>query len=242
MSSALVRSIRSAAGRLAPGARRAYSILPRDLEEAAAAARSRYPARRAHPPEPAKPAEAVAKPSEPAGAATEGGAAAEAAADAGAASGGVASAAGSAISEAQRRSIEGARIATDWMFPWERRQMSGEPGGLRTWEKIYWGVFVMGLGFILINRLAPEDAEKAAKEAERERAKKEKRRERARAVLAGAAFSGIEEDPFEGMEPAEIEKIVKEVAKESGASEDDPFEGMSPEEIDAYLEKQKAAA
>lgn len=238
MSSALIRSIRCAGSRLAPAVRRAHSTLPGDLEEAAAAARKGYPTRRATPPEPVKPAEPVAAPSE---SAAEGGAVAEAAVDASAASG-AASGAASTMAEAQRRTIEGARIATDWMFPWERRQMSGDTGGLRTWEKIYWGVFVMGLGLLLVNRLAPENAEKAEKEAERERKKKEQRRERARAVLAGAAFSGIEEDPFEGMEPAEIEKIVKEVAKESGASVDDPFEGMSPEEIDAYLDKQKTVA
>ena len=38
-----------------------------------------------------------------------------------------------------------------WMFPWERRQLQG--GALRWWEKVYWGVFVVGISLILFNRL-----------------------------------------------------------------------------------------
>jgi hypothetical protein len=41
--------------------------------------------------------------------------------------------------------------ATPWMFPWERRQLQG--GALRWWEKMYWGVFVVGISLILFNRL-----------------------------------------------------------------------------------------
>ena len=37
------------------------------------------------------------------------------------------------------------------MFPWERRQLMG--GDLRWWEKMYWGVFVVGIALILFNRL-----------------------------------------------------------------------------------------
>ena len=42
-----------------------------------------------------------------------------------------------------------------WMFPWERRQLlGGEDGkGLRTWEKLYWGVFVTAISVFLFSRL-----------------------------------------------------------------------------------------
>ena len=42
-----------------------------------------------------------------------------------------------------------------WMFPWERRQLRGaEDGkGLRTWEKLYWGVFVTAISVFLFSRL-----------------------------------------------------------------------------------------
>lgn len=44
---------------------------------------------------------------------------------------------------------------TPWMFPWERRQLRGaEDGkGLRTWEKLYWGVFVTAISVFLFSRL-----------------------------------------------------------------------------------------
>ncbi len=42
------------------------------------------------------------------------------------------------------------------MFPWERRQLQG--GELRWWEKMYWGVFVVGIALILFNRLEWEKA------------------------------------------------------------------------------------
>ena len=42
--------------------------------------------------------------------------------------------------------------ATAWMFPWERRQMEGR-GPLRTWEKVYWGVFVTAMALFLFSRL-----------------------------------------------------------------------------------------
>lgn len=43
-----------------------------------------------------------------------------------------------------------------WMLPWERRQLQG--GALRWWEKMYWGVFVVGLSLILFNRIEWEKA------------------------------------------------------------------------------------
>ena len=46
-------------------------------------------------------------------------------------------------------------VHTPWMFPWERRQLRGaEDGkGLRTWEKLYWGVFVSAISVYLFSRL-----------------------------------------------------------------------------------------
>jgi hypothetical protein len=39
------------------------------------------------------------------------------------------------------------------MLPWERRQMDGGAKPLRTWEKLYWGVFVTALAGLLFSRL-----------------------------------------------------------------------------------------
>ena len=49
--------------------------------------------------------------------------------------------------------------ATAWMFPWERRQMGGEGTPLRTWERLYWGVFVMAIAIYLFSRLQAAPAE-----------------------------------------------------------------------------------
>ena len=49
--------------------------------------------------------------------------------------------------------------ATAWMFPWERRQMGGEGTPLRTWERLYWGVFVMAIATYLFSRLQAAPAE-----------------------------------------------------------------------------------
>ena len=48
--------------------------------------------------------------------------------------------------------------ASAWMFPWEKRQMEGGSGPLRTWERVYWGVFVTGLSFFLLSRLHGKSA------------------------------------------------------------------------------------
>lgn len=45
---------------------------------------------------------------------------------------------------------------TPWMLPWEKRQLQG--GDLRWWEKVYWGVFVVGIALILFNRIEWEKA------------------------------------------------------------------------------------
>ncbi len=53
-------------------------------------------------------------------------------------------------------------------------------------------------------------------------------------ALSGASFVSDDDDPFEGLTPAEIEAMV---AREAPAG--DAFEGMSPEEINAYLQKER---
>lgn len=110
--------------------------------------------------------------------------------------------------------------------------MEGGPGGLRTWEKLYWGVFVVAISVFLFNRLRTWSPEEAAVDEEKEARKAE----RARMILAGASI-GIGddgEDLFEGLTPAEVQKYVEET---TGASSKDPFEGMTPEEINEYVSK-----
>ena len=113
-----------------------------------------------------------------------------------------------------------------------------EGGKLRSWEKAYWGVFVVAVSLFLFNRArewTPEDeAVKAAKEAAKV-ALEAKKQERARLVLAGASAANDEdEDPFEGLSPAEVQAYVETA---TGASSSDPFEGMTPEEINAYVQQ-----
>jgi hypothetical protein len=115
------------------------------------------------------------------------------------------------------------------MFPWERRQLEGGTGGLRTWEKLYWGVFVVAVSFFLFNRLRENAPEEPAIDTEAIERRKE---EHARTVLAGAPalVPWGEEDPFDGMSPEEIKEYVEKIG---GLK--DPYEGMDPEEIDAYV-------
>ena len=47
------------------------------------------------------------------------------------------------------------------MFPWEKRQMDGQSGPLRSWEKIYWWIFVSAIAFFLYSRLLGKDTEEA---------------------------------------------------------------------------------
>lgn len=129
------------------------------------------------------------------------------------------------------------RAATSWMFPWERRQMQGS-GGLRTWEKMYWGVFVVAISLFLFNRLRDVQPEEPQVDEKKETLKREK----ARMVLAGGSVVNFsyagdeeEEDPFEGLSPQEVQQYVEET---TGASAKDPFEGMSPEEINEYMRLQ----
>ena len=137
------------------------------------------------------------------------------------------------------------------MLPWERRQLLGgddkQGGGLRTWEKAYWGLFVTAIAFLLYSRLLKPDsaAEAAAAAAKldaadagkvaRERAK----REAARPLLAGRGCFVLdgEDDPFEGLEPKEVQAFVEAQLAELGASTKDPFAGLDAEEIDELVSK-----
>lgn len=125
---------------------------------------------------------------------------------------------------------QGAQTATSWMFPWEKRQMDGRGTPLRTWEKLYWGVFVTAIALFLFNRLKPNP-----QEAKVDEDKEAKKLAAARAVLAGRSFTEGEDDPFEGLAPKEIQTYIDKALE--GVSHTDPFEGMSPEEINEYTER-----
>lgn len=125
---------------------------------------------------------------------------------------------------------QGAQTATSWMFPWEKRQMDGRGTPLRTWEKLYWGVFVTAISLFLFNRLKPDPVEAKVDED-----KEARKLEAARAVLAGRSFTEGEEDPFEGLGPQEIQAYIDKALQ--GVSHSDPFEGMTPEEINEYTAK-----
>ena len=134
------------------------------------------------------------------------------------------------------------------MLPWERRQLLGdEKQGLRTWEKAYWGLFVTAIAFLLYSRLLKPDsaAEAAAAAAQvdaadagkvaRERAKEAA----ARPLLAGRGCFVLddEDDPFEDLEPEEVQAFVEAMLKDEGASSEDPFAGLDAEEIYALVAK-----
>uniref|UniRef100_A0A7S1X2X6 Uncharacterized protein n=1 Tax=Tetraselmis chuii TaxID=63592 RepID=A0A7S1X2X6_9CHLO len=122
---------------------------------------------------------------------------------------------------------------TNMMYmPWEKRQFEG--GALKWWEKAYWVVFLVTVGALGVSRMynpwAPpipgidEDLEARKKEV-------------ARAVLIGQKHFLDDDDPFEGMEPTELDAFIR---KQTGANIDDPFEGMTPEEIDEYMKNNAA--
>lgn len=125
--------------------------------------------------------------------------------------------------------------ATTWMFPWERRQLEGGPGGLRPWEKVYWGLFVTalaGLGYSRLVRAEPpppsptDDAREAA------------RRAAVRPLLVGAPLFVLdgEADPFDGETPEEVQAYVAAHAGVTAGSAD-RFEGLEPHEIEALLKE-----
>ena len=134
------------------------------------------------------------------------------------------------------------------MLPWERRQiLGGDEGaqkGLRPWEKAYWGLFVTALAFLLYSRvLKPDGAEEAARAKARAEANDagHQAREAAKAAAARPLLAGRgcfvlddEDDPFEGLEPEEVQAFVE---KHTGASSDDPFAGLDASEIDELVAK-----
>ena len=105
-------------------------------------------------------------------------------------------------------------------------------GGLRTWEKLYWGVFVVAISIFLFNRVRDWNEE----EPEIDNSLEKLKEERARSVLAGATtlVPWGEDDPFDGMTPEEVQAFVE---KTTGANATDPFEGMDPDEIDRYVKQ-----
>lgn len=42
-------------------------------------------------------------------------------------------------------------VTNSFMFPWERRQMEDNKAPLKTWEKVYWWVFIGGIAFLLFS-------------------------------------------------------------------------------------------
>eukprot|EP00890_Picochlorum_soloecismus_P001429 jgi/Picsp_1/2287/NSC_05751-R1_protein len=143
---------------------------------------------------------------------------------------GMSQAASSSSKDVHNSAQEAAAVATNWMFPWERRQMQG--GSLSSWEKLYWGVFVVAISVFLFNRAGHFTSSEKDGDGEAE-AKELEKQKRARLVLAGASMLDDEDDdPFEGLTPKEIQDYVEEY---TGANSKDPFEGMSPEEINEFI-------
>jgi len=126
---------------------------------------------------------------------------------------------------------QSAAAVSRWMLPWEKRQMDGTPGPLKSWERYYWGVFVSALAFLLFSRLTGRDEVVVDHEEEARKAKQKLRA--ARLMMAGQTLSQEEEEHFEGMTPQEIQEYIeKALGKKDSA---DPFEGMSPEEINEMM-------
>ena len=133
------------------------------------------------------------------------------------------------------------------MLPWERRQLLGdEQQGLRPWEKAYWGLFVTAIAFLLYSRLLKPDADaEAAAAAKLDAADAGKvAREAAKAAAARPLLAGRgcfvlddEDDPFEGLDPAEVQAFVEEQLARLGASTRDPFAGLDAVEIDELVSK-----
>ena len=122
------------------------------------------------------------------------------------------------------------------MFPWERAVLSGdrdkEPMG--DMQKLYWAVFALAVAFLVVNRIRAYLANRKTKEELAEELKAN--RAAMHRALEGNSFAG-EEDPFEGMEPGEIEAFLKQQAPDG-----DPYAGMTPEEINTYLRAQQERA
>jgi hypothetical protein len=70
--------------------------------------------------------------------------------------------------------------------------------------------------------------------AQRKRPKPTLLKSRVNEALQGGSFASDEDDPFEGLTPAEIEALV---AKEAPGG--DAFDGMTPEEIEEYVQRER---
>lgn len=120
-------------------------------------------------------------------------------------------------------------------------EMKEVPGGskpLRRWEYYYWGLGATGISFLLYNRLkkpdkTPEEIEEAERKAEELRGR---RKEHVRAVLMSQNFLEGDDDPLDGLTPAQIVLFCEKY----GIDPSDPLEGLTPEEIDAYMAQQEA--
>ena len=120
------------------------------------------------------------------------------------------------------------------MFPWERAVLSDgrQQGPMKNWQKLYWAAFGAAVLFLAGNRARLHYQSIKTKE-ELEADLRENRRAM-QAALEGKSFADGD-DPFEGMEPQEIEALLKQ-----NAPGGDPYAGMTPEEINTYLAKQQS--
>ena len=142
-----------------------------------------------------------------------------------------------ALAEAKLK-FEGAGL-----FPWERYAFGDRTQELTWWQKAYWVGFAVVMTYWAGekaynkattgkwhgNEVLPASAAKA-------RPKPTLIKSRINDALSGASFVAVdeEEDPFDGLTPAEIESLVAKEAKNG-----DAFEGMSPQEINEYLERER---
>ena len=122
------------------------------------------------------------------------------------------------------------------MFPWERAVLSGDRTAepMSDTQKLYWAVFAFAVVVLVVNRVRMYLANRKTKDELAEELKAN--RAAMHRALEGQSFAG-EEDPFEGMEPGEIEAFLKQQAPDG-----DPYAGMTPEEINAYLRAQQERA
>jgi|TARA_B110000503_G_scaffold130551_1_gene204070 hypothetical protein len=119
------------------------------------------------------------------------------------------------------------------MFPWERAVLSGDRDTkpMSDMTKLYWVLFALAVGFLVANRIRIHFATKQTKD--ELAAELSANRSAMQRALEGNSFIG-ETDPFEGMEPDEIEAFLKKQAPDG-----DPYSGMTPEEINTYLHEQQ---
>jgi len=122
------------------------------------------------------------------------------------------------------------------MFPWERAVLSGDRTAepMSDTQKLYWAVFAFAVVVLVVNRVRVYLANRKTKDELAEELKAN--RAAMHRALEGQSFAN-EEDPFEGMEPGEIEAFLKQQAPDG-----DPYAGMTPEEINAYLRAQQERA